>query len=142
MVTSAEAIGTGRLVSPEMHRLQIAPTLRGFGKPIQGCVTCATLDDFYTYGIGIVLSGPWLLQNPLFSGQAGVMAYLPSKKIAIAVAVTFDEAAFDKTGGYSNGADAIFREIGAVLAPDEPPPVRLRPASRTPAAARRGRAPG
>ncbi|WP_411876954.1 serine hydrolase domain-containing protein [Vulcanococcus limneticus] len=142
MVTSAEAIGTGRLVSPEMHRLQIAPTLRGFGKPIQGCETCTTLDDFYTYGIGIVLSGPWLLQNPLFSGQAGVMAYLPSKKIAIAVAVTFDEAAFDKTGPYSNGADAIFREIGAVLAPDEPPPVRLRPPSRTPAAARRGRVPG
>jgi len=126
MATSAEAIGTGRLVSPELHRLQIAPTLRGFGKPIQGCATCATLDNFYTYGIGIVLSGPWLLQNPLFSGQAGVMAYLPSKKIAIAVAVTFDEAAFDKTGGYSNGADTIFREIGAVLAPDEPPPVRRR----------------
>ena len=54
------------------------------------------------------------------------MAYLPSKKIAIAVAVTFDEAAFDRTGGYSNAADTIFREIGALLAPDEPPPVRRR----------------
>jgi len=126
MATSAEAIGTGRLLSPESHRLQVAPTLRGFGKPIQGCATCATLDHHYTYGIGIVLSGPWLLQNPLFSGQAGVMAYLPSKKIAIAVAVTFDEAAFDKTGGYNNAADTIFREIGALLAPDEPPPVRRR----------------
>jgi CubicO group peptidase (beta-lactamase class C family) len=126
MATSAEAIGTGRLLSPESHRLQVAPTLRGFGKPIQGCATCATLDHHYTYGIGIVLSGPWLLQNPLFSGQAGVMAYLPSKKIAIAVAVTFDEAAFDKTGGYNNAADTIFREIGALLSPDEPPPVRRR----------------
>jgi len=126
MATSAEAIGTGRLLSPESHRLQVAPTLRGFGKPIQGCATCATLDHHYTYRIGIVLSGPWLLQNPLFSGQAGVMAYLPSKKIAIAVAVTFDEAAFDKTGGYNNAADTIFREIGALLSPDEPPPVRRR----------------
>ncbi len=124
MATSAEAIGTGRLLSPQSHRLQIAPTLRGFGRPIAGCATCATLGDFYTYGVGIVLSGPWLLQNPLFSGQAGVMAYLPSRKIAIAVAVTFDEGAFDPSGAYCNAADDIFREIGAHLAPEEAPPVR------------------
>ncbi len=124
MATSAEAIGTGRLLSPQSHRLQIAPTLRGFGRPIEGCATCATLSDYYTYGIGIVLSGPWLLQNPLFSGQAGVMAYLPSQKIAIAVAVTFDEAAFDASGAYCNAADDIFRAIGAQLAPEQPPPVR------------------
>lgn len=124
MAASAEAIGTGRLLSPQSHRLQIAPKLRGFGKPIEGCATCATLSDFYTYGIGIVLSGPWLLQNPLFSGQGGVMAYLPSRKIAIAVAVTFDEEAFDASGGYRNSADDIFRAIGAYLAPDEAPPMR------------------
>ncbi|CAK6695035.1 serine hydrolase domain-containing protein [Synechococcus sp. CCY9202] len=128
MATSAEAIGTGRLLSPETHRQQIAPKLRGFGKPIEGCATCATLNDFYTYGIGIVLSGPWLLQNPLFSGQAGVMAYLPSQKIAIAVAVTFDEEAFDSSGAYRNSADDIFRAIGAYLAPEERPPIR--PSSR------------
>ncbi|MBW4531089.1 MAG: beta-lactamase family protein [Aphanothece saxicola GSE-SYN-MK-01-06B] len=124
MATSAEAIGTGQLLSPQSHRLQIAPTLRGFGRPIEGCATCATLGDFYTYGIGIVLSGPWLLQNPLFSGQAGVMAYLPSRKIAIAVAVTFDEEAFDASGDYCNAADDIFRAIGAHLAPQDAPPVR------------------
>ncbi|KAF0652285.1 penicillin-binding protein, beta-lactamase class C [Cyanobium sp. Copco_Reservoir_LC18] len=124
MAASAEAIGTGRLLSPQSHRLQIAPTLRGFGRPIEGCATCATLGDFYTYGVGIVLSGPWLLQNPLFSGQAGVMAYLPSRRIAIAVAVTFDEEAFDASGGYCNAADGIFREIGAHLAPQDAPPVR------------------
>ncbi len=127
MATSAEAIGTGRLLSPESHRLQIAPKLRGFGRPIKGCATCTTLSDFYTYGIGIVHSGSWLLQNPLFSGQAGIMAYLPSQKIAIAVAVTFDEEAFDPSGAYVNSADDIFREIGAYLAPDEAPPVRPHP---------------
>jgi len=31
----------------------------------------------YTYGMGIVISGDWLLQNPLFAGEAAVMAYLP-----------------------------------------------------------------
>jgi hypothetical protein len=62
-----------------------------------------------------------------FSGQAGIMAYLPSQKIAIAVAVTFDEEAFDPSGAYVNSADDIFREIGAYLAPDEAPPVRPHP---------------
>ena len=28
-------------------------------------------DDGYTYGMGIVISGNWLLQNPLFAGDAG-----------------------------------------------------------------------
>jgi hypothetical protein len=55
------------------------------------------------------------------------MAYLPSQKIAIAVAVTFDEEAFDPSGAYVNSADDIFREIGAYLAPDEAPPVRPHP---------------
>ena len=124
MATSAEAIGSGRLLSPESHRLQIDPRLRGFGKPLEGCTTCATMSDFYTYGIGIVISGSWLVQNPLFSGEAGVMAYLPSKRIAIAVAVTFDEGAFNSKGEYANSGDALFRAIGAYLAPDDAPPVK------------------
>jgi hypothetical protein len=56
MATSAEAIGSGHLLSPESHQLQIAPKLRGFGAPLEGCATCGTLTDFYTYGIGIVIS--------------------------------------------------------------------------------------
>lgn len=67
------------------------------------------------------------MKNPLFSGQAGVMAYLPSQKIAIAVAVTFDEEAFDSSGAYRNSADDIFRAIGAYLVPEERPPIRPQP---------------
>ncbi|MGK2852760.1 MAG: hypothetical protein ACSLE3_01420, partial [Microbacteriaceae bacterium] len=76
----------------------------------------------YTYGIGIVISGGWLLQNPLFAGQAGVAAYLPSKKIAIAIAVTYRPEAFDDTGDYPNEAEKLFRRVGAELAPDDAPP--------------------
>lgn len=78
MATSAAAIGSGRLLSPASHQLQIAPSLRGFGTPLEGCPTCATLSDFYTYGIGIVISGPWLLQNtPLLrtGGRDGLPAF-------------------------------------------------------------------
>jgi len=42
-----------------------------------------------------VRSGSWLLQNPLLDGYSATEAYLPSKKIAIAVAVTFAPEAFD-----------------------------------------------
>ena len=52
------------------------------------------------------------------------MAYLPSKKIAIAVAATYQPEAFDGAGLYSNSADTVFRRIGAILAPDEAPPTK------------------
>ena len=50
-------------------------------------------------------------------------AYLPSQKIAIAVAVTYQPEAFDDQGNYTNAADILFRKIGAELAPDDAPPM-------------------
>jgi CubicO group peptidase (beta-lactamase class C family) len=126
MAASAVAIGEGTLLSAASHQAQVAPSLLGFGSVLPGCRTCHPLDDVYNYGLGIVRSGNWLLQNPLFSGEAGVMAYLPSGKIAIAVAVTFGEDAFDEEGNYSNHGDTLFRAIGAYLAPDDPPPTPSR----------------
>ena len=58
-------------------------------------------------------------------GEAGVMAYLPSKKIAIALGVTYDEAAFSESGEYRNSATDLFTALGAYLAPNDPPPGRL-----------------
>ena len=60
----------------------------------------------------------------MFSGYAAVEAYLPSQKIAIAVAITYLPEAFDDQGNYPNAADTLFRKIGAELAPDDAPPVR------------------
>jgi len=69
-----------------------------------------------------VRSGSWLLQNPLLDGYSATEAYLPSKKIASAVAVTFAPEAFDSQGNYPNSSDTLFRLIGTYLAPDDPPP--------------------
>jgi hypothetical protein len=75
------------------------------------------------YGLGVVLSGSWILQNPLFGGYGGVEAYLPAKKIAIAVATTFGEGAFDDEGNYKYSSHVdIYAAIGAYLAPNDPPP--------------------
>jgi hypothetical protein len=47
---------------------------------------------------------------------------LPSEKIAIAVVVTYLPGAFDNQGNYPNYSDTMFRAIGAVVAPKDPPP--------------------
>jgi CubicO group peptidase (beta-lactamase class C family) len=124
MTTTAEAVGEGTLLSPESHQEQIAPKLIGFGAPLQGCPTCHTLDTTYNYGIGVVISGDWLLQNPLFGGYGAVTGYLPPEKIAVAVATTFGEGAFDDQGNYRHKSfQDIFAAIGTHLAPDHPLPL-------------------
>ncbi len=123
MATSAVAVGEGTVLSPASHQAQIAPDLLGFGAPLEGCPTCRTLGERLNYGLGVVLTNSWIVQNPLFAGCGGVMAYLPSRKIAIALATTFGEGAFDDEGGYKHSSHVeLFSAIGAYLAPDDSPP--------------------
>ncbi len=121
MTATAIAVGEGTLLSPESHQAQVAPDLLGFGAPLEGCPACHTLDNVYNYGLGVVLSNSWILQNPLFGGYGAVEAYLPSKKIAIAVVTTYGEKSFDEQSNYENASQAIFKAIGTYLAPEAPP---------------------
>ena len=107
MTTTAVAVGEGTLLSPESHQEQIAPDLLGFGKPLEGCPACHTLDEAYSYGLGVVISGDWILQNPLFGGYGAVTGYLPAEKIAVAVATTFGEGAFDEQGNSISSASPL-----------------------------------
>ncbi|TMP90926.1 MAG: beta-lactamase family protein [Verrucomicrobia bacterium] len=123
MATTAIKVGTGALLSKSSYEAMTAPNLLGFGHKQDNCApSCFTQVNGYNYGIGVVRSGSWLLQNPLLDGYSATEAYLPSKKIAIAVAVTFAPEAFDSQGNYSNSSDKVFRAIGAYLAPDDAPP--------------------
>jgi hypothetical protein len=68
----------------------------------------------------VFLRGDWILQSPLFGGYAATEGYLPSKKIAIAVAVTFSEAGFTEDGDYrGNASSEVFNDIAAYLAPED-----------------------
>lgn len=120
---SAVGIGSGKLLTPQSHQKMVSTDLRGKTHAQPGCATCAPQVEGYTYGLGIVTSGNWLLQNPMFAGYAATAAYLPEKKIAIAVAVTFSPEAFDDQGNYTNESETLFRLIGRELAPDDPPPL-------------------
>jgi CubicO group peptidase (beta-lactamase class C family) len=123
LTTTAVAVGEGTLLSPGSHQAQIAPDLLGFGSPLKGCPNCHTLDETYTYGLGVVLTGDWIVQNPLFAGYGAVTGYLPAQKIAVAVATTFGEGAFDDQGNYKYSSHSdIFAAIGTYLAPDHPLP--------------------
>ena len=123
MTTTAAAVGEGTLLSPESHQEQIAPKLLGFGKPLKGCPACHTMNESYIYGLGVVVSGGWILQNPLFAGYGAVTGYLPAQKTAVAVATTFGEGAFDDQGNYKYSSHFdIFAAIGSYLAPEHPVP--------------------
>ncbi|MDT5091466.1 MAG: hypothetical protein QOH60_829 [Mycobacterium sp.] len=119
---TAVGVGSGKLLSQDSYNAMVSTDLRGKTRAQPGCPTCAEQIDAYTYGLGIIISGHWLLQNPLFSGYAAVEGYLPSKKIAVAVAVTFGEQAFDNHGNYTNEADGLWRSIATSMAPDDAPP--------------------
>ena len=120
---TAVGIGSGTLLRRDSYEQMVSTALRGRTRTQPGCPTCMAMTEGYTYGLGVVISGNWLLQNPMFGGYAATTAYLPDQKIAIAVATTFAPDAFDAQGNYPNAAEALFREIGAVLAPDDPPPL-------------------
>ena len=120
---TAVGIGSGRLLSADSYKAMVSTDLRGKTHPQPGCPTCIEQNDIYTYGLGIVISGHWLVQNPQLAGYAAVEGYLPSQKIAVAVANTYEPQAFDDQGNYSNEADTLFRRIGAEMAPNDAPPV-------------------
>jgi CubicO group peptidase (beta-lactamase class C family) len=120
---TAVGIGTGKLLSRESYEAMVSTELRGKTHAQPGCPTCAPMNEGYTYGLGLVISGDWLLQNPMFAGYSAVEAYLPDKKIAIAVAATFAPEAFDEQGDYSNTSEMLFRRIATELAPDQAPPM-------------------
>ncbi|MBV9355324.1 MAG: beta-lactamase family protein [Chloroflexi bacterium] len=123
LVTTAVQVGSGALLSPASYDAMTGPHLLGFGHKQDNCDgSCFTQIPIYNFGLGVVRSGDWLLQNPLLSGQGATEAYLPAQQIAIAVAVTFTPAAFDDQGNYSNASDTLFRSIAAYLAPDAMPP--------------------
>jgi len=122
---TARGIGSGKLLSPESYQAFATTDLRGKTTTLPGCPACFEQSIGYTYGLGVVISGDWLLQDPLFSGESAVEAYLPSEDVTVAVAVTYQADAFDPTtGAYPFSADQLWREVAAKVVPSNPPPIK------------------
>ncbi|MFN8623726.1 MAG: serine hydrolase domain-containing protein [Chloroflexota bacterium] len=128
---TAIAIGTGRDLSPAAYQRMVSTELRGRVAAVPGCPTCAPQDERYTFGMGVVLTGDWIAQTPLFAGQGGAFAYLPAERLAISVVTTFADDAFAPDGGLrpevgGNAANVLWRTIATAIVPPEeaPPPAR------------------
>jgi CubicO group peptidase (beta-lactamase class C family) len=123
LVKTAIAIGEGKLLSKKSYRAMTESKLIGFGQAEPNCAPeCFTQTDAYNFGIGVVLSGDWIKQNPVLTGYAAVEAYLPEKKIAIAVANTFSEDYYSDPNTASNPSNVLFQAIAEELAPNDAPP--------------------
>ena len=112
-----EAVGTGKLLSRESLAAQVNPNLIGFGKVDPNCPACYHMSEAKNYGLGVVNLGSWITQTKSFAGCGATVGYLPSKKLAVAVAVTYGSKAFDDEGSYRNVSDKIFTLLGTALAP-------------------------
>jgi CubicO group peptidase (beta-lactamase class C family) len=119
------AMGSGELLSAEAYELMTSDAQSTFGGPVDGCPSCRRGTPSYTYGIGIVQKGDWLLQNPMFAGLAGTSAHLPQEGVTISVFVTFGGDAFTAENDFSapNASVPLFAALAEVMAPQHPAPM-------------------
>ncbi|MFE5791862.1 serine hydrolase domain-containing protein [Streptomyces sp. NPDC056503] len=117
MARSAQGIGSGELIGPRSYRVLLDPGTVGLGTPTSTCpaTICLKQTEERHFGLGVIVSGGWLLQNPSFSGYAALQAYLPSKRLAIAVSATKTATTAD-----GNMAQEVAGRIAAALAPEDP----------------------
>ncbi|MFJ9826295.1 serine hydrolase domain-containing protein [Streptomyces sp. NPDC101160] len=117
MTRSAQGIGSGELISRHSYRTLLNPGTVGLGHPTKKCPAdiCLKQTEAKHFGLGVIVANTWLLQNPSFSGYAAIQAYLPSKRLAIAVSAT-------KTPDTAEGnmAEVVAKRIAAALAPEHP----------------------
>ena len=124
MIKTAVAIGNGKLLSKSSFKAMTDPDLLGFGTRDPACAPeCFPQTDAYNFGLGVVRTGSWIKQNPALTGSASVEGYLRSKRIAIAVVNTFDQAYYEDPDPSlpSNPSNYLFQKIGAELAPNDAP---------------------
>ncbi len=132
MAASFDAIvGQGELLDESSWQAMFDAELIGFGEPLDGCRTCHTLVEGWSYGLGAVLTGDWVKQTPLFGGYAGAVVTLPAARaddgraVTVAVAVTYTQDSYDDwSGSLTNYADELALSLGGELVPDNPPPTR------------------
>jgi len=105
--TWANALGTGSLVSRRSHALQTGSRNVGLG---------FQTEEFH-YAMGSGVTNGWIYNNPNLFGYKGVLTYLPSKDIAIAVVTTGGPRAKDAV----RYDQAIVNRIGELLAPKQAP---------------------
>ncbi len=106
MIKEIRAIGSGRLFSRSAGRQLTTPHSSGLpGDP-------PAID----YGLGVDVANGWMLQNPQANGYIGLLAYLPSRNIAMVVENTNGPKVAE--GRAISGV--IAKQLSLYLTPDQP----------------------
>jgi len=106
----AKALGEGALISKRASRERFAPTTASLPNTLS-----TPFSPNYYYGLGVLVLNSWEFQNPQLNGYTSIMAYMPSRRIAVALTVTNGRAA---AATQTNFSERLFTEISAYLTPD------------------------
>ena len=119
MTKTMIVVGTGKILSKASWEAQVGPNLVGFGHTDPNCPVCRQNSPAFNYGLGVVNIGPWIAQSKGFAGCDAIVGYLPSKKLTIAVVVTYGPGAFDDQGNSRNSdvSRKVFAALTDALAP-------------------------
>ncbi|MGW7264465.1 serine hydrolase domain-containing protein [Streptomyces sp. NPDC054842] len=119
LARSAEGIGSGELLSESSYKELLSPGTVNLGRATAKCpvTVCRTNSEATHYGMGLLVLGDWVAQHPLFFGYSASQAYLPSKRLAIAVSTTQGPKTAD-----GHAAHLLAQRIAAALVPTDPIP--------------------
>lgn len=100
---TARAVGTGALLSRAASRERVAPVTAGL----------SPFSPSLYFGLGIIVSHGWYVQNPMLNGYTGAMGYFPGRDLSVAIVATTRRGA-DEEIAY---ASRLFTRLTAYLAP-------------------------
>ena len=120
LATTAEKVGSGALVTPELYQEQVGKNLVGVGQRTDACPVCNTITADRGYGLGVLLLGDWIAQTKNFAGEGAAMAYLPKERIAVALVTTLTADAYDEDGAATDPSLPLLRSLADAVAPDSP----------------------
>src|SRR5215218_8950351 len=103
----AKALGEGALISKRASRERFAPSTASLPNTLS-----TPFSPNYYYGLGVLVLNSWEFQNPQLNGYTSIMAYMPSRRIAVALTVTNGRAA---AATQTNFSERLFTEISAYL---------------------------
>lgn len=119
LARAGAGVGSGRTLTRHGYETLLNPGTVGLGTPHPytpggDCPAdiCIPQTEAAHFGMGSIVVGGWVFQNPSFTGYAALMAYLPSERLTIAVTATSSpDTAPDVVNPGENVAAAISRAL-------------------------------
>jgi len=112
LIKAAKAMGTGELLSRRASRERFEPITAG----LPGIPGPQFNQDFY-FGLGVLVLNSWQFQNPEINGYKSISAYLPSRRISLAITSTEGP---DAAKAGNNFSAQLFNDIALYLTPGHP----------------------